>query len=58
MLLKVAIISLFYLVLDVNCDNPEAKDKCRSVHHTDVDEANYLNYKCKLICNIHNQVNK
>ncbi|KAH9409539.1 hypothetical protein TYRP_010549, partial [Tyrophagus putrescentiae] len=36
----------------------EAQEKCKSIHHTDVDLQNteYLNYKCLLNCNIHSRI--
>lgn len=44
--------------LKVQANDVEAQEKCKSIHHTDVDLQNteYLNHKCLLNCNIHNRI--
>jgi hypothetical protein len=39
----------------ISADSPSAMQKCRDLHHVDIEETgtNYLNYKCKLVCNVH-----
>ena len=36
----------------------EAQEKCKAIHHTDVDlpDTAYLNQKCLLNCNIHGRI--
>ncbi len=52
------IILVFFAFLKVKANDVEAQEKCKSIHHTDVDLQNteYLNYKCLLNCNIHSRI--
>jgi hypothetical protein len=56
MLYIILIITISFSI--VSSDNPLAVQKCRDLHHVDIEETgtNYLNYKCKLVCNVHNDL--
>lgn len=51
-------ILVLFAFFKVNAGDVEAQEKCKSIHHTDVDlqSTEYLNHKCLLNCNIHNRI--